>query len=188
MEFKVVIQELFDARTLTNKMVDYSADSGTYVALWDNMSSRAEDTTLNQMLFDHGFNPYHLNELHCTLIYSPDVSANYDQYYEIQRYLSTIGGDVLVQPVDVVVWNNSGKIYVVALLELHPTLIEANQFLRNGIGLVPTFDDYIPHVTIATTDEGNEAAAVDLAEAIKSIILSKPFNFKSFSIENISDK
>lgn len=188
MEFKVVIQELFDARTLTNKMADYRADSGTYVALWDNTSSRAEDTTLNQMLFDHGFNPYHLNELHCTLIYSPDVSANYDQYYEIQRYLSTIGGDVLVQPTDVVVWSSGGKVYVVALLEIHPTLIEANQFLRNEIGLVPTFDDYIPHVTIATTDEGNEAAAADLAKAIKSIILSKPFNFKSFSIENISDK
>ena len=144
-----------ESKTLRPLTLD---SEGTYISVLPTEVSAKEFMQIAKFL---PIEEPEMDELHCTLIYSP--------------------GHTLISPVadnarvfsgvieDVKFWKSkTGKGYVVVTLTSPQLMTRHKEWLNQG--LIHTYDDYSPHVTLAedvTFSVGLEFAMISAAEAFK---------------------
>lgn len=85
-------------------------------------------------------------DLHCTVMYAPNSILTPEQ----QQLILETAGRFRAYSKQLTCWQGEdGESYVVLELDC-PELVEFNSWLRSHFGMVPTFDEYNPHITLVS--------------------------------------
>lgn len=144
-----------ESKTLRPLTLD---SEGTYISVLPTEISAKEFMRIAEFL---PIEEPELDELHCTLIYSPENTLISPVAVNARMYSAVID--------DVKFWKSaSGKGYVVVTLTSPQLMTRHKEWLNQG--LIHTYDDYTPHVTLAEDvafSTGLEFAMISAAEAFK---------------------
>lgn len=123
--------------------------AGTYLAVKPDAFAIADIQKIQNRLHLNGVEK---QELHCTLMYSPDAEGSgYEPKPEVKYTASVVGADFY-----------GGDSLV---LLLHCPALQRRHNYAKSCGLVPTFPNYSPHITIAK-GENLDAYLPDLRQLL----------------------
>jgi 2'-5' RNA ligase len=135
----------------------YKANTGTYISVVPQKSSYGYlESLLRKFLkVQHGGRLAVPADMHCTVMYAPNSVLTAAQQLAVLSQAQAFKATAKA----LTVWRGADEDYYLVLELDSPDLARFHAKLAADFGLVPTFDDYRPHITlISGMSSGQEAS------------------------------